>query len=300
MKIFTGSSNKPLAEKISKELNIELSPVELFTFPDGEKRVKVPTDVVGQDCVVIQSTSPPVDANIMELLFMIDALKRTGAKTVTAVTAYFGYERQDHVFRDGEARSLEVIANILAMQDVNRVVGLDFHSIKVPEIFKVPVTHLSALDLFAKHIEKMGWKGQDTVLVTPDMGGIRRIEILSEKLGKMPHVSIEKNRDLDTGNIDSSVFHGKLSRHAVIVDDIIASGKTIVAATDLLLENGVEEVIVMATHAVFAPEAPVLLQNSRVKKIYVTDSINISKSGRFPKLEILSVAPLISQSLKNE
>lgn len=297
MKIFSGSSNKFLTEKISKDLDISLSPVELFTFPDGEKRVMVPTDVVGQDCVVVQPTSPPVDNNLMELFFMIDALKRTGAKTVTAVIPYFGYERQDHVFRDGEARSLEVITNILAMQDADRVIGLDFHSIKVPEIFKIPVTHLSALELFAEKIKEMGWAENETVLVTPDMGGIRRIEILSEMLGNMSYVSVEKNRDLDSGSIESTVFHGKLKKRAVIVDDIIASGKTIVAAVNLLFENGVEEVVVMASHAVFAPEAPKLLQNSKASKIFVTDSIHISKSGQFPKLEILSIAPLISKAL---
>ncbi|MFI5265571.1 MAG: ribose-phosphate diphosphokinase [Candidatus Levyibacteriota bacterium] len=298
MKLFSGSSNKPLAEKISKGLDTSLSPVELFTFPDGEKRVMVPTNVVGEDCVVVQPTSPPVDSNVMELFFIIDALKRTGAKTVTTVIPYFGYERQDHVFRDGEARSLEVITNILAMQQVDRVIGLDFHSVKVPEIFKIPVTHLSALPLFAENIKKMGWAENETVLVTPDMGGLRRIEILSEMMGGIPYVSVEKNRDLESGNIESTVFHGKLKKRAVIVDDIIASGKTIVAATNLLLENGVEEVVVMASHAVFAPEAPLLLQNSKTSKIFVTDSIHISKSGRFPKLEILSVAPLISKTLR--
>lgn len=300
MKIFTGSSNKPLAKKISEELHVPLSDAELFTFPDGEKRVTVPVDVVGQDCVVVQPTSPPVDSNLMELFFMIDALKRTGALKVTVVIPYFGYERQDHVFRDGEARSLEVVSKILAVLKVDRVIALDLHSIKIPEIFTVPVTHLSALDLFAKNIKEMGWEGKDTVLVTPDMGGIRRIEILSKMLGNMPHVSIEKNRDLDTGNIESNVFHGTLKKQAVIVDDIIASGKTIVAATNLLMDNGVEDVLVMASHAVFAPEAPGLLQNCKASKIFVTDSISITKSGQFPKLEILSVASLVAQSLKTE
>ncbi len=155
MKIFSGSSNKPLSEKIAKAIGLQLSPIELFVFPDGERRIKLNDDVVGEDTVVIQSTATPVDQNYTELFFIIDALKRSGARSVTAVIPYLGYQRQDHVFRNGEAVSLQVMIKILESLGVDKVIVLDLHSIKIPEFFHVPIVHLSVLPLFAEEIKKI-------------------------------------------------------------------------------------------------------------------------------------------------
>lgn len=298
MKIFSGTSNKHLAERIAKELKKELSPLEIHVFPDGEKRIRLLDNVVDQHTVIVQSTSTPADQNYMELFFIVDALKRNGAKSVTAVIPYLGYQRQDHLFRGGEAVSLEVIIRTLEAVGVNRLIGFDFHTVRVPELFRIPVSHLSALPIFAWKIKKEGWTGSDTSLVTPDKGGIRRIKILSELLDNMPYASIEKNRDLETGELSAEEIDGEIKKRVLIVDDMISSGGTIITSANLLLRKGVEEIYVFATHPVFSDAAWEVLQNSALKKVFVTDSINISKKKQFSKLDVLSVAKMVAKEIK--
>ncbi len=322
MKIFSGNSNKQLAENISKHFGQKLSPLEIFVFPDGEKRVRILESVVGQNAIVIQPTNPPVDENYMELFFIVDGLKRSGAEFVTAVIPYLGYQRQDHVFRDGEAVSLEVVLKTLKSAGVDTIISLDLHSSRTESSSLVPIKHLSALSLFADRIKKLvissetrdpinlkseishsvrNDKWSNCILVSPDMGGIRRIRILSGLLENMPYAAIEKDRDLATGVVNSSKFgEGSINRQKVafIVDDMIASGKTIVEAAKVLKENRVEQMYVFATHAIFSKDAPQILQESIVKKVYVTDSVFISKEKRFEKLEVIPVADIIAQQLK--
>lgn len=294
MKIFSGTSNKPLAEKIAKKLGIDLSAIEIHVFPDGEKRIRLLDKVVGENCIVVQPTSPNPDGNYMELFFIVDALKRSGASSVTAVIPYLGYQRQDHVFRDGEAVSLEVIATLLKWGGVDKIIAFDLHSIKIPEIFKIKLNHLSALPLFAQEIKKIG---NNTVLISPDMGGVRRIKILSKMLSNIPYAVIEKNRDLATGEITTSGITGNIKENAIIVDDMISTGNTIIKAANLLRNRGAKNIYVFATHPVFSEKAPGILQESGVKKVYVTDTIFVPENKRFPKLEILSVSKLIAEQL---
>jgi len=300
MKIFSGSSNKPLAEKISKELSINLSPLEIHIFPDSERRVRLLDDVMGEDVVVVQTCSQPVEANYMELFFIIDAVKRNGGKNITAVVPYLGYQRQDHVFRSGEAVSLLVIIKMLETGGVGKLIAFDLHSVKIPELFNIPVAHLSALPVFAEKIKEEGWD-KDSILVAPDMGAIRRIKLISEMLNGAKFAVIEKERDLETGEVKVQSAEG-LNHHkrAIIVDDMISSGGTIAVSAEFLRKNGVEEVIVFATHPVFSKEAPNILQESAaIKKVYVTDSIDIPKDKRFEKLETLSIAKVVADELKS-
>jgi len=299
MKIFSGTSNKFLAEKVAKKLNVELSALEVFVFPDGEKRVRILDKVLDKDTIVIQSTSTPVDENYMQLFFTIDALKRNGAKSVTAVVPYFGYQRQDHVFREGEDVSVKVVAEILDKIGLDRLIVVDLHSIKIKEAFNTPVSHLSALPIFAEIIKSKGWDRDRTTLVSPDAGGMRRIKILSEMLNNMSFAVIEKNRDLATGSVTAEKIKGKIGRKAIIVDDMISSGGTIAAAAELLKKQGAEEIYVFATHAVFSEKAPQILQKAAVNKVYVTDTVFVSGEKRFPKLEILSVSELVAKNIKS-
>lgn len=300
MKVFSGSSNKPLAEKIAKELELDFSPLEIYIFPDGEKRIRVLERVVDEHCVVVQSTSTPADQNYMELFFIVDAIRRSGAKSVAAVIPYLGYQRQDHIFRDGEAVSLEVVIRTLEAVGMDKLILFDLHSIRIPELFHIPVSHLSALPLFAEKIKKNGWTSSDTVLVSPDMGGVRRIKLLSEMLSGMPYASIVKNRNLATGETSADEIEGKPKKRALIVDDMISSGSTIITAVNLLLQKGVEEIYVFATHPVFSNAAPQVLQKAAIKKIFVTDSIEVLAKKQFPKLEILSIAKMIADELKKK
>src|SRR3990167_11507969 len=321
MKVFSGSSNKPLAERVAESLKTKLSPLEIFIFPDGERRIRVIDSVVGQDTVVIQSASSMPDVYYMELFFVVDALKRSGAKSVTAVVPYLGYQRQDHVFRDGEAVSLEVIIETLESVGMDKLITFDLHSIKIPELFSIPIVHLSALPIFAEKIKELLGKNAevahdpvrrgvssprpgDTILVSPDMGGIRRIKILSEMLSNMPFISIVKDRDLITGNIESNKIDTNLpdfkrtAKRAIIVDDMISTGRTIDAAVDLLIKQGIGESVVFATHPVFSNDYKNVLQNSKASGIFVTDTIDVPEEKRFGKLEILSVSKMIAEELK--
>lgn len=300
MKVFSGSANKPLAEKIASSLGLELSRIELHVFPDGEQRIKLEEEVVDEDVVIIQPTGIPTDNNYMELFFIIDAARRNGAKSITVVIPYIGYQRQDHVFRTGEARSLEVVIRFMEQAGGTKFIAVDTHTIKVPELFIRPFVHVSALPLFAKIIKEEDLIDNDSFLVSPDMGGIRRIKQLSEMLSDMPYVAIEKNRDLASGHVTADTVHGEIKKRAIIVDDMISSGKTIAMACDMLTQKGVEEIYVFATHPVFSENAPELLQNSPAKKVYVTDTIAVPKEKQFEKPEILSVADLIAEQLQYE
>jgi len=299
MKIFSGSSNRPLAEKIAEKLNLKVSELEIHVFADGEKRVRVIDRVVDEQCIVVQPTSPPADSNYMELFFIIDALKRSGAKKITAVIPYLGYQRQDHIFRDGEAVSLEVVVETLQSTGVSKIITFDLHSIKIPELFKVQLTHLSALPLFAERIKSFGFRDSDFVLVSPDMGGIRRIKEVSKLKGGMTFAVVNKDRDLATGEVEAVDLEGNVKgKTAIIIDDMISTGKTIAEASKLLIERGAKKVLVFATHPVFSDDASKNLQNSPVEKVIVCDTIDVPTEKKFKKLEIVSVANLIAKNLK--
>jgi len=299
MKLFSGSANKSLTERVASALNIKVSPLEIHVFPDKEKRVRVIDKVLDENTVVIQPTNTLASENYMELFFIVDALKRSGAKSIIAVIPYLGYQRQDHIFRTGEAVSLEVIIKILDMIGVDKIIVFDLHSIKIQELFHIPIAHLSALKIFAEKIKQEKWNKNDTVLVSPDMGGIRRIKLLSSMLDNMPYATIEKNRDLETGKVCVTGSEGLNDfKRAIIVDDMISSGGTIAVASEFLAKRGAKEIYVFATHPVFSKEAKGILRESKALKVFVTDTIQIPEDKKFAKLQILSVASMIAKELK--
>lgn len=302
MKLYSGSANRKLGERIGKVLSLPLLLPEKFVFPDGEERIRILEKVVEEDCIIVQPLSTPVNEHFVELLFIIDALKRSGAKSATLVIPYLGYQRQDHVFRDGEAVSLEVVKECLEGTGADKVICFDLHSIRIPDLFKIPVSHLSAMPLFAEKIKELTQSSsENAILISPDMGGVARVKKVSDILGGMPFASIEKNRDLATGGVTATEIHnGNVKgKTAFIVDDMISSGGTIVKAAELLRKEGVEKIYVFATHPVFSQNASAILQECPVEKVFVTDSINISKYRKFPKLEILSISKMICQSLSS-
>lgn len=291
--------NRDLSEKLGFELTLPVIYPDLHIFPDGEMRVRVVEDVADQEIILLKTHTNPVDSNILQTMFLLDALKRNGAGLITVVIPYLGYMRGDHMFRSGEGVPLEVVISMLETFGAAKVVLVDPHSIKVPEMFHVPVINLSALEVFAGKIKSMNLDQHSYTLVTPDMGGIRRIKILSELLGNAPFATIEKNRDLETGAVEAAEVEGEIKKIAFVVDDMISSGGTIIKALDALREKGAEKMYVMATHAVFSENAPQLLERSKAKKVFVTDSMPISSQKQFRKLEIISLAPTISRNLKS-
>ena len=301
MKVFSGSANRPLAEKVANELGIELSSVETHVFPDGEKRIRITENVVGEHTVVIQSANPPVDQNYMELFFIVDALKRNGAKSVIAVVPYFGYQRQDHVFRDGEAVSLEVVIKMIESVGVDRFISFDLHAANIPSLFRILMTNLSAIPVFAEHIKSNYWNPKETILVSPDKGGLRGIKIFSKALDNTDYIVLNKTRDTLTGTVAYEPIEEKLvvgKTRAIILDDMISSGSTIIPVADMLNRLGVEEVDVFATHPVFSENAPYILQNAPISTVYVTDTVKVSSAKRFEKLYRISVAKEIAKELQ--
>jgi len=299
MKVFGGSASKSLTEKIAKHLSLEASFLDVFVFPDKEKRIRVREKVLDDDCIIIQSTNTPPDENYMELFLSIDCLKRSGAKSVKAFVPYLGYQRQDHIFRDGEAVSAEVIAGILDKSGLLEIYSFDLHTPKIIDMFNIPVHHLSALPVFSRKIKKDFNLG-DLVLVSPDMGGIRRIKELSELLGNIPFATVLKNRNLNSGKIQDGQLDGDVrGKIALIVDDIIATGITIADTSNLLINSGVSKVFAFATHAVFAGRASEILQKSPLERVFVSDTIEIPDDKQFPKLEILSISEIAAEALKS-
>lgn len=297
--VFIGDiSNQELSKRLGEQLSLPVIYPDIHIFPDGEQRVYIQEPLGGQDAIVLKSLTPPVDSNFMQLLLELNSLRESSSGMVTVVIPYLGYQRADHTFRVGEAASLRVVIDSLESQKIDKVVLLDPHSIKIPEMFTVPATDLSALSMFADKIRQIVPDLSQLTVVSPDMGGIRRIKLISEMLG-VEYGMIEKDRDVETGNIKVAKIHGAVARETVcIVDDMISSGKTMVQAINAYHEQGVENIYAFATHPVLSQNAPEILENSPVRKVFVTDSIGIPQEKAFSKLEVLSVANLLAAVVK--
>lgn len=298
MILFGDNKNKPLSEGIASCLSSELFYPDVTVFSDGERRVRTNENVVDQDVVFLKTASitPNVDSVVVETAFLIDCFKRSGAKSITGVIPYVAYSRADHVFRDGEAVPLEVVIHMFEKAGLSRIVFVDPHTIKMSEMFNIDVSNVSALPLFAQKIREIGFDFDNSVIVSPDMGGLRRMEQMSHLLDGLPYVSIEKERDYENGSISASAVHGQIKKTCFIIDDIISSGRTIVQAVEKLKEHGAERIYVFATHPIFAGDATNILEDCGVERIFVTDSLPLSHEKQFPRLEILSLAPLLSES----
>ena len=301
MILFGDDTNKSLSEGIAAGLSTPLKYPEITVFPDGERRIRIVDEVVEQEVVFLKTASVTdnVDSFIIETAFLIDALKRSGAKSVTGIIPYLPYSRADHIFRSGEAVPLEVIIHLLERSGLSKILFVDPHTIKMPEMFSIDVSNLSALSLFAEKIKEIGFHPEESVIVSPDMGGLRRMEQLSEMVGGLPFTSIEKDRDYATGDIKAAGIHGDIKKTCFIIDDIISSGRTIVQAVEKLTEGGAEEIYVFATHPVFSEDAVTILKDCKAKKIYVTDAIPIQKEKQFEKLEVVSLSDLFSNALNS-
>lgn len=300
MVLFGDELNKSLSEGISNSLSTPLYYPDIKVFPDGERRVRLTEEVVDQEFIFVKTASitDNVDSFVVETAFLIDGIKRSGASKITGVIPYLPYSRADHIFRTGEAVPLQVVISMLESAGLSRIVFVDPHTIKMPEMFEIETVNLSALPLFAKKIEEIGFDKKNSVIVSPDMGGLRRLEQLSHLLHDLPIASVEKDRDYEDGSIKASAVHGEIKKTCFVIDDIISSGRTIVQAVDKVAERGGEKIYILATHPVLSEDAVNLLKNSKAEKIFVTDSIPVPKEKQFPQLEVLSLADLVAASLE--
>lgn len=294
--IFSGNSNPILSGQIASGLGKNLGKVEIIRFADSECRVRIEEDVEGKDVFIIQSLSNPVDENLMELLLLGDAVKRGEARKVIAVLPYHGYARQDRVHREGECLSAHVVARLIESVGFDKLITVELHNDAILGFFEIPVIHLSGLSIFQKEVEKIK---DEVVVITPDAGALKRAQRFAETLD-LPLALIEKKRDLEKPHkiLSMKVVGEVKDKIAIVVDDVIVTGGTLVNAAYLLKEKGVKQVIAAATHADFVGGVDKILRDAPVDKIWVTDTISIPEEKHFSKLHIFPLAPTIVSAMK--
>ncbi|MFC4323936.1 ribose-phosphate diphosphokinase [Litchfieldia salsa] len=294
LKIFSLNSNRSLAEEIAKEVGIGLGKCSVDRFSDGEIQINIDESIRGCDVFVIQSTSGPVNEHIMELLIMIDALKRAAAKTITIVMPYYGYARQDRKARAREPITAKLIANLLETAGATRVITLDLHAPQIQGFFDILIDHLMGVPILADYF--MGKELKDIVIVSPDHGGVTRARKLADRL-KAPIAIIDKRRPRpNVAEVMNIVGHIE-GKTAILIDDIIDTAGTITLAANALIENGATEVFACCTHPVLSGPAIERIQNSQIKELVVTNTIELPEEKKIDKIVELSVAKLISEAI---
>lgn len=272
MKVIAGSSNPDLAKKIATQLKADWVMVEIAKFANDEKRLKIVNSVQGEDVVIIQSFSAPVDEHIVELLLLTDALERMGARQINVIMPWYGYSLQNRVFHDGEPLSAKVVANLVSNSYIHRVFLLDVHNTSIAGFFSVPTHHLSALPLFVDYA-RQHFDLKHSIVTSPDFGGLKRATQLAKTL-KLDLANIKKTRNLQTGEIIKMELHGDVTdKTALVFDDVIVSGSTFIEATQVLKKAGAKEVHFLATHGLLVNDAKDKLQDSELDSVVITNSI---------------------------
>lgn len=295
IKIFTGTANPDLAHAITRHLEMPMGDAVVGRFKDGEIKLRIGETVRGADVFVIQPTSRPADANLMELLVMVDAFSRASAKSVTAVMPYYGYARQDRKNKPRDPISAKLVANLLTAAGVDRVVTLDLHAGQIQGFFDIPLDNLKFLPIAAKYFVDKGLK--DIVVVAPDVGGVARAREFSSRLNA-PLAIIDKRRPAPNVSEVMHVVGDVKGKVCIMVDDIIDTAGTMVNGAEALLREGAAELYACCTHAVFSDPAIERLQESPFREVVVTDSIPLSPDKRFDKLRILSAAGLFADAIR--
>ncbi|HEX3721878.1 MAG TPA: ribose-phosphate pyrophosphokinase [Nitrolancea sp.] len=294
LQIFGGSANPSLATAIVGELELPLGRRFVGSWSDGESRIELEENVRGSDVFVIQPMCYPVNQNIIELLLMIDAVRRASASRVTAVIPYFAYSRQEKKTRGREPVSAKVIANLLVTTGVDRILTLDMHSPAIEGFFDIPVDHLRSTPILATHFRRSMMN--DLVVVSPDAGGVGRAEDFRQRVsGSLAIISRKHPGPEQTQMLE--MVGDVQDRDALIVDDVISTGDTLVNAAETLMSRGARSVRATAVHGVFAADALQRIDESIIEKVYVTDTIPLPVEGPRDKIEVLTVAPLLAEAI---
>lgn len=297
LKLFAGNAHRELAQNIADFLGVALGHITCKTFSDGETQVQVNESARGMDVFLIQPTCCPANENIMELLIMLDAFRRASARRVTVVLSYYGYARQDKKIKPREPVTARLIADLITMAGADRILTVDLHAEQIQGFYNIPVDHLYMGPVIGKFLLDEGFSEQDVVVVSPDVGGVPRARSLAEILGK-PLAIIAKRRP-EPGKVDIMEIIGDVQgKLAIMIDDIIDTGGSVIQGTEALLKRGATDVVVTCTHAVFSGNAPIRLQEGPVKRVIVTDTIPIDNRKRFPKLTVLPCAPVLGEAIR--
>ena len=296
IKLFTGNSNRALAEAIAAELGIPLSEIEVGHFSDGETSVHISETVRGRDVFIIQSTCAPVNENLMELLIMIDAAKRASAGRITAVIPYFGYARQDRKARSRDPITAKLVADIITSAGADRVLTMDLHAAQIQGFFDIPLDHLLGGPLLYKYFKDR--VDDDFMVVSPDMGSVSRARNVATKLN-CPMAIVDKRRP-KANQVEVMNIIGDVSgKKCLMVDDMIDTAGTIYQGAEALYNNGAKEIYACCTHAVLSGPAIERIKNSHITKLVILDTIPLPEEKKLDKIEVLSVATLFAHAIKN-
>lgn len=295
VKLFSGTANPELAREVAEYMGMELGQVKITPFSDGEIYVQIQESVRGVDCFLIQPTCSPVNENLMELLILLDAFKRASAGRITVVMPYFGYGRQDRKAAGREAITAKLVADLLTTAGANRIVCLDLHAPQIMGFFNILVDHLYASPVLLEYIKTL--PQSDTVLVSPDVGGVARARAFAKKLDDAPIAIIDKRRSQHNVAEVMSVVGEVKGKLAIMVDDMVDTAGTLVKGAELLKREGADRIIACASHAVLSGPAIERLENSPIEKLIVTNTIPLDPSKASAKIVQLSVAKLLGEAI---
>jgi ribose-phosphate pyrophosphokinase len=295
LQVFSGTSNPALAQEICDFLQIPLGVASIDRFPNDELRLRIEQNVRGSDVFVVQSMSEPVDQHIMQLLIMIDALRRGSADRITAVVPYFAYAKQEKKTAPREPISAKLVANLLTVAGADRVLTVDLHAAAIEGFFDIPVDHLRGAALLADYVQSLGL--QNLVVVSPDAGGVARANDFRYRIGASLAIIAKQRLRPDAVEMIEMVGDVR-GRTAVIVDDMISTGGTLLEAAHLLRERGAAAVYVVATHAILAGNAAERMRSGVLDRAILTNTIAVPPSKRGESLTVLSVAPLLGEAIR--
>lgn len=297
IKVFSANANPKLAKSVVEHLGIELGSSKVSQFSDGEINMRINETVRGADVFIIQSTSPPVNDNLMELLIMIDAMRRSSAGRITAVVPYFGYARQDRRARSHDPISAKLVADLITSAGANRVLSMDLHCPQIQGFFNIPMDHLRGIYNFANHYKDNFKHLSETVVVSPDFGSVTRCNGFADMLD-VPLAIVDKRR-LRDDEAEISHFVGDVrGKYAVLVDDVLSTGQSLCNAAAAAVEHGAKKVYACVTHAVLSGDAIQNIDKSHLEEVLVLDTIQIPDEKMHPKIKTISVAPLIGEAIK--
>jgi ribose-phosphate pyrophosphokinase len=297
IKIFTGNSNRALVNEIAEKIGIPVGMASVGGFSDGETAVNIGEVVRGSDVFIIQSTCQPVNDNLMELLVMIDAIKRASAGRITAVIPYFGYARQDRKARARDPISAKLVANLLTTAGADRILTMDLHAPQIQGFFDIPVDHLLGLPIIAEYLKDKFAGDDDVVIVSPDVGSVTRSRKVAERL-ECPLAIIDKRRPKANVSQVMNIIGDIKNKKVVLVDDLIDTGGTIVNGANALIEAGAKEVYACCTHAVLSGPAIARIQESAIKEMVVLNTIPLTEEKKIDKIKSLSVASVFAEAIE--
>jgi ribose-phosphate pyrophosphokinase len=294
LKIFSCNANKILAEEISQYLGVPLGQAEVSHFKDGEISIAIDESVRGADVFVIQPTCYPVNENLMELLIMIDALKRASASRITAVIPYYGYARQERKSKPRDPISAKLVANLITAAGASRVIAMDLHANAIQGFFDIPFDHLLGVPILAEYYKNLELR--DLVVVSPDIGGVTRARDLAQRLGCEIAIVDKRRPAPNVAEIMNLVGNVK-DKTVIMTDDIIDTAGTITNGAQALIDRGAKKVLACCTHAVLSGPAIERIENSPIEELVATNTIPLPAEKRLEKIKVLSVAPLLGEAI---